>query len=98
MDEPVTIISHVRARQGYEAIVSDLLKKLVEPTRAEEGCITYNLHQSLSDSKLFVLYQTWASEGHLERHGAAPHTAGFRRVAPTVLDGPIAQTRWKFVN
>lgn len=98
MDEPVTVISHIRARQGYEAIVQDLLVKLLGPTRLEEGCITYTLHQSLTDPKLFMLYQTWTSEGHLERHGETPHSAGFRRVAPTVLDGPIAQTRWKTVN
>ena len=98
MDEPVTVISHIRARKGYEAIVQDLLLKLLEPTRAEDGCIAYTLHQSQNDSKLFMLFQTWASEAHLERHSETPHSAGFRRVAPTVLDGPIAQTRWKKVK
>jgi len=98
MDDPVTVISHIRARQGYEAIVQDLLVKLVGPTRAEEGCISYTLHQSFTDPKLFMLYQTWESEAYFERHGTTPHTAGFRRVAPTVLEGPIAQTRWKTVN
>jgi quinol monooxygenase YgiN len=98
MDEPVTVVSHIRARQGYEAIVEDLLMKLLGPTRAEEGCVTYTLHKSLSDPRLFMLFQKWASEAHLERHGVTTHSAGFRRVAPTVLDGPISQTRWKTVN
>ncbi|HXZ14021.1 MAG TPA: putative quinol monooxygenase [Candidatus Sulfotelmatobacter sp.] len=98
MDEPVIVISHIRARQGYEAIVQDLLAKMVEPTQAEEGCIAFTLHQSRSDPRLFMLFQVWASEEQLERHGATAHSAGFRRVAPTVLDGPIGRTLWKKVR
>ena len=98
MDEPMIVISHIRARKGYEAIVQDLLVKLLEPTRAEDGCLAYTLHLSQTDPKLFMLFQSWASEAHLDRHGLTAHAAGFRRVAPTVLDGPIAQTRWKIVR
>jgi quinol monooxygenase YgiN len=98
MDEPVTVISHIRARQGFEAIVQDLLAKMVEPALAEEGYIAFTLHQSRNDPRLFILFQVWATGKDLERHGATPHTAGFRRVAPTILDGPIGRTLWKKVR
>lgn len=95
MEETVIVISHIRARRGYEAIVRDTLKKLIAPARAEEGCLDYKLYESATEATLFVLYQVWASEKHLKSHNESVHVAGFRRMAPTVLDGPPARSMWK---
>ena len=51
------MVSDVRARQGYEAIVGDLLRKLVARSRAERGCLEYSLHASLADPTLYVIFQ-----------------------------------------
>jgi quinol monooxygenase YgiN len=95
MDEAVIVISHVHARPGYEAIVRGVLKKLIGPSLAEEGCLEYKIFESAGDDKLFVSYQVWASEKHLKAHGESAHIAGFRRMAPTVLDGPPGYSKWK---
>lgn len=95
MDETVVVIAHVRARRGYEGIVRETLRKLVAPSLAEEGCLDYKLYESKSDPTFFVSYQVWASEKHLKTHGETVHMAGFRRLAPTVLDGPPAYSKWK---
>jgi len=99
MGESVTIIAHIRARPGYEAIVEGMLKRLAESTLAEEeGCLVYNLHVSMTDPKLFVTYQIWASEKQLEAHGGLAHTAGFSRAAPAVLDGPIGSVKYRKID
>lgn len=95
MNEAVIVISHIRARRGYEAIVRDSIKKLIGPSLAEEGCLEYKFFESAGDDKLFVSYQVWASEKHLKAHGDSAHMAGFRRMAPTVLDGPPGYSKWK---
>jgi quinol monooxygenase YgiN len=95
VDETVIVISHVRARRGYEAIVRDTLKKLIIPSLAEEGCLEYKVFESAVDATFFVSYQVWASEKHRKAHGDTAHMAGFRRIAPTVLDGPPAYSKWK---
>jgi quinol monooxygenase YgiN len=92
---PITVISHVRARRGYEAIVKDLLQKLVVPSRGEPGCLEYSLHESLADPTLFAIYQVWEDSEALAAHGATPHIVKFRQAAPGVLDGPIGNTRWR---
>lgn len=99
MEESVTIIEHIRARAGYEAIVKDMLKRLAESTlAAEEGCLVYSLDVSSTDPKLFMTYQMWTSKKHLEAHGSLPHTAGFSRAAPSVLDGPIASVKYRKIE
>lgn len=92
---PITVISHVRARRGYEAIVKDLLQKLVVPSRAERGCLDYSVHESSSDPTLYVIYQVWEDAEALAAHGTMEHIVKFRKAAPGVLDGPIGNTRWR---
>jgi quinol monooxygenase YgiN len=68
---------------------------LISPSRAEEGCLEYKVFESALDATFFVSYQVWASEKHLKAHGETAHMAGFRRIAPTILDGPPAYSKWK---
>jgi len=46
MDATRTLIAHVRAKPGQESRVRQVLEGLLAPTRAEAGCINYDLHQS----------------------------------------------------
>jgi quinol monooxygenase YgiN len=63
----------VKAKSGQEQVVKEVLQALVEPTRKEQGCICYNLHQSKSDKAQFMFYEQWASQAALDAHGKAPH-------------------------
>jgi quinol monooxygenase YgiN len=95
--ESLTVIAHVRAKPGQELRVRELLKRLLTPTRAEAGCINYDLHQSQTDPALFLFYENWASEAHLEAHARSPHIRSLRKVAGEVLAGPIEITKWQAV-
>ncbi len=61
----VTVVAKVE--EAVEAVKAELLK-LIEPTRLEEGCIAYTLHQDNTDPALFIFYETWESDAHLDRH------------------------------
>jgi len=54
MSEPLTIVARVRAKLGQEARLLQELERLPAPTRAEAGCLSYDLHQSQSDPALFL--------------------------------------------
>lgn len=69
----LTVIARVTAKKGaIESVRSELLK-LIEPTRKEEGCIEYNLHQDNEDPAVFAFYETWESLASLERHMNSDH-------------------------
>ncbi len=93
-NEPVTVIAFIRAKRGQEARVRDVLLGLTAPTRAEAGCINYDLHQSTDDPSRFVFYENWASAAHLDAHGRSPHLRAFRALAPEILDGATELTPW----
>ena len=97
MHESLTVIAHIRAKPGQESRMRQVLQGLVSPTRAEVGCINYDLHQSQADPTLFVFYENWASEAHLDAHSKSPHIQSFRKVAGEILAGPVEITKWQVV-
>ena len=69
----LTVIARVVARKvSVEAVKAELIK-LIAPTRKEDGCIEYNLHQDNEDPSVFVFYETWENAGCLEQHTNSDH-------------------------
>jgi quinol monooxygenase YgiN len=46
---------------------------LIEPTRKESGCISYELYQDQDNRGKFVFIETWQSREHLDNHLKTPH-------------------------
>jgi quinol monooxygenase YgiN len=77
----LTVVAKVAAKaESLEELKSELLK-LIEPTRKEEGCIAYNLHQDNEDPALFIFYETWQSSAALDMHMDSAHFKGFVEAA-----------------
>ncbi|MFZ2446546.1 MAG: putative quinol monooxygenase [Syntrophobacteraceae bacterium] len=85
MRKKITVIARVRARAGMEASLKELLLALIVPSRSDEGCINYDLHQGIDDPALFIFYENWQSREHLDRHSATPHVELFRSKAKALL-------------
>jgi quinol monooxygenase YgiN len=69
----ITLTVILRAREGQEALLEAELRALVAPTRAEEGCIAYDLHRATEIHSTFLLHEVWASREHHTRHMKTPH-------------------------
>jgi quinol monooxygenase YgiN len=84
----ITIVARIRAREGKEEAVKQELLKLVGPTRSEEGCINYDLHQAVDDPSLFVFYENWASQEAINGHLKSPHIGAVLARADELLAEP----------
>jgi len=71
--DAVILVARVRAKEGQEDAVKQALGSMLEPTRKEEGCIHYILHQDAGDKTKFMFYEVWASGDVLKQHGQTPH-------------------------
>lgn len=82
----VGVVARIVAKPDSVEIVREGLLSLLAPTRAEPGCILYELMQNTADPTDFTFYEEWTDEASLNAHGAAPHlAAAFRK-----LDGHLA--------
>ena len=69
----VTIIGTVTARPETRDELATLLMAQVAPTRAEAGCINYDLHVDAADPCVFIFYENWTDRAALDAHLAMPH-------------------------
>ncbi|HWR01111.1 MAG TPA: putative quinol monooxygenase [Chlorobaculum sp.] len=84
---PLIVIATVVANKESAQQLKGELLKLVAPTRKEEGCINYTLHQDNRDPAVFIFYETWKSAGHLEKHLASEHYRAYVRDAEGLIAG-----------
>lgn len=73
----LTVVAHITAQPDQVELVKTELKKLVKPTRAEKGCLQYDLHQDNADPARFVFFENWESRGLLEAHLNSQHLKDF---------------------
>lgn len=97
-ENKVTVVAKCRAKPGMEDIVQKEIMALVGPTRSEAACINYDLHQSLEDKSLFMLYENWKSKEDLDAHLAMPYLKEFIGKAEEILSEPIEITIWEMIS
>ena len=84
----LTVVAELKAKPGREEEVRSLLLSVIEPVRAEEGCLQYDLHVSTADPAAFVFYENWKDADALKAHARSAHMKEFGAKAAELLDGP----------
>lgn len=79
---PITVVARIKAAQDSVETVKNELCRMVEPTRKENGCLEYRLHQDNGDPSVFFFYEMWENTAALERHKETDH---YRHYAATVF-------------
>jgi len=69
----LTVIAKVTAKASQIDAVKTALQSVLAPTRNEEGCLLYHLHQDIENKDIFFFYENWDSVAHLEKHRMAAH-------------------------
>ena len=94
----LTVVAHVKARPGMERQVRQELLSLVQPSRKDEGCISYALHQSVENLSQFYFHENWTSKECLDRHLQQPYLqAVLARIGQMVADPPQI-TLWEKIS
>ncbi len=75
----LTILAQITAAPGKEGLLRSELEKLVPVTRAEAGCLQYDLHADNENPGFFLFYENWESRELWQDHMKAPHLAAFRQ-------------------
>ncbi len=84
------MVAVLTAKPGAEETVQDALSELVVPTRAEPGCLGYELYRSAADPSTFVTIETWRSQDDLDAHMQTPHIARALQATGDALAHPPA--------
>lgn len=83
----LTIVANIHANPDQIDLVRAELEKLVPITRAEEGCIQYDLHRDNDNQAHFMFFESWESRELWQTHMNAPHLAAYLEAT----DGAVAE-------
>ena len=67
------VSASITAKPDSIELVKAELLKFISPTRAESGCLRYDLHQDRENPAHFVFYETWTNKEALDEHLASDH-------------------------
>ncbi len=73
----LTIIANIKAKADKIDLLRTEFLKLVDKSRADEGCIKYDLHQDNKNPAHFLVYENWESSEVLQKHLGAQHFKDF---------------------
>ena len=85
----LTVVATVIAKPDCIEAVKTELNKLIEPTRNEEGCINYDLHQSKDDPAVFIFHENWDSEAHLDVHLETEHIKACQAALESITENAV---------
>lgn len=98
-DQVVTVSVVLLAKPGLESRLRQVLAALIAPSRAEDGCLNYYMHESRETPGLFMLYMNWRDEAAFNRHVATPHVQAFDNdQAGELLAEPYVVSRWRHLG
>ncbi|MCU0818454.1 MAG: antibiotic biosynthesis monooxygenase [Beijerinckiaceae bacterium] len=77
----IFVIATMRIKPGTADAVRAAAAHCLVETRKEPGCLSYDLHQSISDPNCVVFVERWETREHLAAHFETPHLKAWRAAA-----------------
>jgi len=77
MTNQLTIVARIEANADSIDLVKTELLKLIAPTRVEDGCIQYDLHQDNSNPTVFMFFENWESRELWQNHMNNDHLKAY---------------------
>jgi quinol monooxygenase YgiN len=83
----LTIVANIYADPSRIELVKAELEKLIPITRAEKGCLQYDLHRDNNNPAHFLFYENWESRELWQTHMNAPHLSAYMKAT----EGAVTQ-------
>ncbi len=64
----IVVTLRMVVRSGKRREFLQTLRGLLEPTRVEEGCLSYRLYQDVENKNAFTLVEEWETQEDLDSH------------------------------
>lgn len=98
LPDQATALTQFVAKPGREVAIRDVLLSLVEPSRAEKGNVSFDVHELKNMSWAFYVLGNWMNEASLDEHLASGRIRTvLDQAAPDLVASPT-QTRAKMLS
>ena len=67
-DEKIVLIARLKVREDAVEQARQAALEIVADSRAEAGCVNYDVHQAIDDPTVFIWHETWADKAAIDEH------------------------------
>jgi quinol monooxygenase YgiN len=87
------LIGRFTAKPEKKTELTAIAHRLFEPSRAEQGCITYRFYADTEVADTFIFLEEWDSQASLDQHFQTSHFAQFMtQFADMIVGKPVITT------
>ena len=87
----ITIVARNNLKKGQKAVFMEIARELVNKSRQEPGCLSYDLYEDAKDEESMVFIENWKDDAAIQAHFASEHfKAGVASLAACLKDSDIA--------
>ena len=101
MSSHVVLNVHIEAAPGTEDELAQRLLALVALTRAEPGCVSYEMFRDPEKPAKFMFQEVFRDQAALDAHLAMPHFVQFVKFRESAKPDPVQSavvTRWQSIS
>lgn len=91
------VVAHLKARPEKIVETREALMSMIEQTRAEEGCIVYELMQNDVDPTDFTFVEEWTGDAELGAHLQSDHVQSVIARAEELFAAPPDIRRYTLI-
>jgi quinol monooxygenase YgiN len=81
----IIVSAIITAKKGNRNEIIAKSQNVIESTRKEEGCISYQLYASTEDVDVLLMFERWANMESLESHMKTEHFKEFGQAIEDIL-------------
>ncbi len=85
-DKPFSLVVALKVKRDQIEALAAAAKKAQGPSRAEPGCVRYEVQQNLEEPGEFLILESWRNLKALQDHFASPHFADFIKVIGSAVE------------
>lgn len=97
-NEKIVLLARLKVKKETVKDFTKTVLSLVELSRAEPGCLNYDVHQAIDDDAVFIWHETWKNKAALDEHFAMPYFAEFFARVGEVAEEPPQITLTKMLS
>ena len=97
-EEKIVLFARLKVKQGTENEAKRAALAIIAVSRAEAGCLNYDMHQATHDPTIFWWHETWSSENAIKEHANSEHFKKFIAAIKDLTEEPLQVTLTKMVS
>ncbi len=97
-EERIVLIARLKAKDDAVQEIKQAALKIVANSRAEDGCVNYDIHQAIDDPTVFIWHETWKNQAAIDGHFATDFFREFSAAVERFAAEPPQITLTKMIS